>query len=143
LERGWWPRLRVETRSPSRVMTARRPSVAVLVGAWRGWRSKCKMLAACRAGFSTPKVLGRSLVLAIAASPILLAASAHAAAANDQGGQIAAVCASCHRLDGGDRFVPSIVDLPQAGPTRAVLAYRLGERRSDIMQAIAVSLSDE
>src|SRR5258708_23007691 len=90
-------------------MIVRRPGVTVLVGAWRGWRSKCKMLAACRAGFSTPKILGRSLVLAIAASPILFAASAHAAAANDQGGQIAAVCASCHRLDGGDKVIPSIV----------------------------------
>ena len=124
-------------------MTARRPSVMVLVDAWRGWRSKCKMLAACRAGFRTPKILGRSLVLAIAASSILLAASAHAAAANDQGGQIAAVCASCHRLDGGDRFIPSIVGLGEDRLTRAMLAYRLGERPSQIMQAIALSLSDE
>ena len=124
-------------------MTARRPGVAVLVGAWRGWRSKRKMLAACRAGFSTSKILGRSLVLAIAASPILLAASAHAAAANDQGGQIAAVCASCHRLDGGGRSIPSIIGLGEDRLTRAMLAYRLGERPSHIMQAIALSLSDE
>ena len=124
-------------------MTARRPGVAVLVGAGRGWRSKRKMLFARRAGFSTPKILWRSLVLAIAASPILLAASAHAAAANDQGGQIAAVCASCHRLDGDDRFIPSIVGLGEDQLTRSMLAYRLGERPSHIMQAIALSLSDE
>lgn len=123
-------------------MTARRPSVAVLVGAWRGWRSKCKMLAACRAGFSTPKILGRSLVLAIAASPILLAASARAAA-NDQGGQLAAVCASCHRLDGGEKGIPSIIGLGEDRLTRAMLAYRSGERSSHIMRAIALSLSDE
>jgi sulfide dehydrogenase cytochrome subunit len=123
-------------------MTARRPSVTVLVGAWRGWRSKCKMLAACRAGFSPPKILGRSLVLAIAASPILLAASAHAAA-NDQGGQIAAVCASCHRLDGGEKGIPSIIGLGEDRLTRAMLAYRSGERSSHIMRAIALSLSDE
>ena len=124
-------------------MTARRPNVTVLVGVWRGKRSKCKMLAACRAGFSTPKIVGRSLVLAIAASPILLAASTGAAAANDQGGQVAAVCASCHRLDGGDRFIPSIVGLGEDQLTRSMLAYRLGERPSHIMQAIALSLSDE
>ena len=122
-------------------MTARRPSVAVLVGAWRGSRSKCKMLAACRAGFR--KILGRSLALALAASSILLAASAHAAAANDQGGQIAAVCASCHRLDGGEKGIPSIIGLGEDRLTRAMLAYRLGERPSHIMQAIALSLSDE
>lgn len=124
-------------------MTARRPGVAVLVGAWRGWRSKRKMLPACRAGFSTSKILGRSLMLAIAASPILLAAPARAAAANDQGGQIAAVCASCHRLDGGDRSIPSIIGLGEDRLIRAMLAYRLGERPSHIMQAIALSLSDE
>jgi sulfide dehydrogenase cytochrome subunit len=123
-------------------MTARRPSVAVLVGAWRGWRSKCKMLAACRAGFSTPKIPGRLLVLAIAASPILLAASARAAA-NDQGGQLAAVCASCHRLDGGEKGIPSIIGLGEDRLTRAMLAYRSGERSSHIMRAIALSLSDE
>ena len=124
-------------------MMARRPGVAVLVGAWRGWRSKCKMLAACRAGFSAPKILGHSLVLAIAASPILLAASAHVAAANNQGGQIAAVCASCHRLDGGEKGIPSIIGLGEDRLTRAMLEYRLGERSSHIMRAIALSLSDE
>jgi cytochrome c553 len=124
-------------------MTARRPGVAVLVGAWRGWRSKCKMLAACCAGYSTPKILGGSLVLAVAASPILLAASACAAAANDGGRQIAAVCASCHRLDGSEKGIPSIIGLGEDRLTRAMLAYRLGERPSHIMRAIALSLSDE
>jgi len=124
-------------------MTARRPSVAVLVGAWRGWRSKCKMLAACRAGFSAPRIPGRLLVLAVAASPILLAASACAAAANDQGGQLAAVCASCHRLDGGEKGIPSIIGLGEDRLTRAMLAYRSGERSGHIMRAIALSLSDE
>jgi cytochrome subunit of sulfide dehydrogenase len=123
-------------------MTARRPSVAVLVGAWHGWRSKCKMLAVCRTGFRTPKIPGRLLVLAIAAGPILLAASARAAA-NDQGGQLAAVCASCHRLDGGEKGIPSIIGLGEDRLTRAMLAYRLGERSSHIMRAIALSLSDE
>src|ERR1700720_383771 len=117
-------------------MIARRPGVMVLVDAWRGWRSKCKMLAACRAGFSTPKILGCSLVLAIAASPILFAASAHAAAATDQGGQIGAVCPSSNRLGGGARFVPSIVGLGEARRPRAMPASRLGERPSHIMQAI-------
>jgi sulfide dehydrogenase cytochrome subunit len=124
-------------------MMARRPGVPVLVGAWRGWRSKCKMLAACRAGFSAPRILGRSLVLAIAASPILLAASARAAAANDQGVQIAAVCASCHRRNGDGKGIPSIIGLGEDRLTRAMLAYRSGEQSSHIMRAIALSLSDE
>src|SRR6266436_8498121 len=124
-------------------MTARRPGGTVLVGAWRGWGSKCKMLVACRAEFGAPRVLGRSLMLAIAASPILLAVSARAAAANDQGGRLAAVCASCHRLDGGEKGIPSIIGLGEDRLTRAMLAYRSGERSSHIMRAIALSLSDE
>ena len=102
------------------------------------------MLAACRAGFSTPKILGRSLVLAIAAaSPILLAVSARAAAANDQGGQIAAACAPAIAWTGARRATPSIIGLGEDPLTRAMLAYRLGERSSHIMRAMALSLSDE
>ena len=82
-------------------------------------------------------------VAVLVASLILLAASARAAAANDQGGQIAAVCASCHRLDGGEKGIPSIFGLGEDRLTRAMLAYRLGERSSHIMRAIALSLSDE
>ena len=82
-------------------------------------------------------------MLAIAASPILLVASARAAAANDQAGQLVAVCASCHRRDGGEKGIPSIIGLGEDRLTRAMLAYRSGERSSHIMQAIALSLSDE
>src|SRR5260370_42042202 len=102
-------------------MTARRPSVAVLVGAWRGWRSKSKMLAACRAGLSTPKILARSLVLAIAASPILLSASARAAAANHHGGQIPTACACCHGLDGGAEGIPYLISSGQDQDNPAIV----------------------
>jgi cytochrome subunit of sulfide dehydrogenase len=53
------------------------------------------------------------------------------------------VCASCHRLDGRDYAIPPIADLSEEQITRAMLAYRSGERPSHIMQAVALSLSDE
>jgi cytochrome c553 len=51
--------------------------------------------------------------------------------------------ASCHGLDGGEKGIPSIIGLGEDRLTRAMLAYRSGERSSHIMRAIALSLSDE
>jgi cytochrome subunit of sulfide dehydrogenase len=66
-----------------------------------------------------------------------------AAADNQQGAQLVATCASCHRLDGRDDGIPSIVGLEEKSLARTMLAYKSGERRSMIMQAVAASLSDE
>lgn len=102
-------------------MAVQRPCVIVSCGAWPVWRG---------------------LVLAIATSQLPLTI-AQAAEANDQGWKITAMCASCHRLDGRDRGIPPIVGLSEGQLTRAMLADRSGERTSHIMQAVALSLSDE
>lgn len=60
----------------------------------------------------------------------------------DDGVRIAAMCASCHRLNGGDRGMPPIAGIGEAGLAGALLAYRSGERRGPIMRAIALSLND-
>jgi cytochrome subunit of sulfide dehydrogenase len=83
------------------------------------------------------------LALAITASLIPLAGSADTAAANDQGRELIAMCASCHRLDGRDRAITPIAGLSEDQLTRAMLAYKSGERPSHIMQAVALSLSDK
>lgn len=83
------------------------------------------------------------LVLAIAASQLPPVASVQAAEASDQGHQITALCASCHRLDGRDSNIPPIVGLGEDQLARAMLAYRSGNRPSHIMRAVALSLSDE
>jgi sulfide dehydrogenase cytochrome subunit len=65
------------------------------------------------------------------------------AADRDGGAQLAAMCASCHRLDGGDGGIPTILGMSPEMLARAMLAYRSRERPSHIMRAIALSLSDE
>lgn len=79
---------------------------------------------------------------AIATGLVLLFSQSGAAGA-DQGAQLAATCASCHRLDGGGTGIPSIIGLGEERLTNALLAYRASESPNHIMHAIALSLSDE
>ena len=79
---------------------------------------------------------------AIAMGLVLLVNQSGAAGA-DQGAQLAATCASCHRLDGGGTDVPSIIRLGEERLINAMLAYRASESPNHIMHAIALSLSDE
>jgi cytochrome c553 len=80
---------------------------------------------------------------AVATGFVLLVSQLGAAAGADQGAQLAATCASCHRLDGGGTGIPSIIRLGEERLTNALLAYRASESPSHIMHAIALSLSDE
>jgi sulfide dehydrogenase cytochrome subunit len=80
---------------------------------------------------------------AIATGLVLLVSQSGAAVGADQGAQLAATCASCHRLDGGGTGIPSIIGLGEERLTNALLAYRASESPSHIMHAIALSLSDE
>ena len=45
-----------------------------------------------------------------------------AAAENNQGAQLAAMCAACHRLDGRDQGIPSIIGL---NPKNSAKRWRL------------------
>jgi len=53
------------------------------------------------------------------------------------------MCAACHRLDGRDRGIPSIVGLDQQKFTDLMEAFRSGKRLSQIMNVVARSLSTE
>jgi sulfide dehydrogenase cytochrome subunit len=91
------------------------------------------------AGLSMRKIIAAS----IAAGSFITFADPSQAADRDGGAQLAAMCASCHRLDGGDGGIPTILGMSPEMLTRAMLAYRSRERPSHIMRAIALSLSDE
>src|ERR1700754_3112286 len=69
---------------------------------------------------------------------LLVSQSGAAAAGADQGAQLAATCASCHRLDGAGTGIPSIVGLGEEKLTGALLAYRASESPNHIMHAIAL-----
>ena len=83
------------------------------------------------------------IAVSIAAGSLIILADRSQAADRDGEAQLAAMCASCHRLDGGDRGIPTILGMGLEMFTRAMLAYRSGERPSHIMHAVALSLSDE
>ena len=83
-------------------------------------------------------------IIALAmAAPIVLNVHESAAAGNDQGAQLAAMCASCHRLDGRDQGIPTIIGLDEKVLSDKLEAFRSGAQQSQIMHAIAGSLSSE
>jgi cytochrome c553 len=63
--------------------------------------------------------------------------------ADNQGAQLAATCAACHRLDGHDRGIPSIVGLSEEQFVAVMRAFKSGERTGPIMRTMARSLSNE
>jgi cytochrome subunit of sulfide dehydrogenase len=83
------------------------------------------------------------VALSTAASLFALATDDSRAADDDRSAQLAAMCAACHRLDGGDRGIPPIIGLGEDRLTRSMLAYRSSEHPSHIMHAIALSLTDQ
>jgi cytochrome subunit of sulfide dehydrogenase len=83
--------------------------------------------------------------LSIVASLVILLADRTATAGNMRGAGLAAMCASCHRLDGRDKGIPSIVGMDKANLAGAMAARKSGVRssRSQIMHAVALSLTDD
>ena len=83
------------------------------------------------------------IALSMVASLVVSVAERGLAADNDRGAQLAATCAACHRLDGRDKGIPSIVGLSEEQFATAMRAYKSGERSGPIMQTMARSLSNE
>lgn len=51
-------------------------------------------------------------------------------------------CTGCHRADGADEGIPSIVGRPVSELKAALEAYRSGERTNPVMVSVAQSLDD-
>jgi sulfide dehydrogenase cytochrome subunit len=85
----------------------------------------------------------RIIALLMATGPFVLVVHPGAAAENDRGAQLAAMCASCHRLDGRDLGIPSIIGLDKKKLVDTIEAFKSGKRSSQIMQVVARSLSTE
>ena len=83
------------------------------------------------------------IALSISASLVFFVADRSAVADNGRGAQLAAICASCHRLDGRDKGIPPIIGLDEESLARAMQAFKSGERSSQIMHVISLSLSNE
>jgi sulfide dehydrogenase cytochrome subunit len=87
--------------------------------------------------------LHRIITLSMVASLVVSFAERSLAAENDQGVQLAATCAACHRLDGHDKGIPSFVGLSEEQFVTVMRAYQSGERSGPIMRTVARSLSNE
>jgi cytochrome subunit of sulfide dehydrogenase len=82
------------------------------------------------------------LVFSVAAGLLAGVAGRSLAAKDGRGAQLAAMCASCHRLDGRDKGIPPIVGLEKETLVEAMAAFKSGDRSSQMMHAVALSLSD-
>lgn len=100
------------------------------------------MTARCFRDESASKIR-QIIALSIAASLVIFVADHSAVADNDRGAELAATCASCHRLDGRDKGIPSIIGLDEETFIRAMQAFKSGERPSQIMRVMSRSLSNE
>ena len=80
--------------------------------------------------------------LAIAAGFFALNAGAAAAADQERGAELASMCASCHRLDGHDQGIPSIIGMDKQTFIHAMAAFKSGARSNAMMHAVALQLSD-
>ncbi len=82
------------------------------------------------------------IAASIAVSPTILSANRGMAADSDRGAELAATCTACHRFDGRDKGIPSIVGMDTEKLTGAMAAFKSGARSSAIMHAVALSFSD-
>ena len=59
------------------------------------------------------------------------------------GRHLASECTSCHRIDGVDNAIPSIVGWPTDTFVATLKFYRDGTRTNPVMMSVASSLGDE
>ncbi|MGO8913753.1 MAG: c-type cytochrome [Bradyrhizobium sp.] len=98
------------------------------------------MSAKCRCDGNAP-VARAFIALLICATPVFPITYESLAADNNRGAQLAAICAACHRLDGRDKGIPSIIGLDEEKLADALQAIKSGKR--SIMHTVALSLSSE
>ena len=83
------------------------------------------------------------IALLLSTGPLAFIVHPSPAAENNQGAQLAAMCAACHRLDGLDKGIPSIIGLDEKKLADMMAEFKSNKRTSQIMNVVARSLSDE
>jgi cytochrome c len=90
----------------------------------------------------------QSVTWAVLGLPVLLGATVPQALAEDPksvayGRHLARECTSCHRLDGVNNGIPSIIGWQTDTFVTTLKFYRDGARSNPVMISVASSLSDE
>lgn len=83
-------------------------------------------------------LLGFGLLMSLAPS----AAGAELEKKQSYGKHLSAECTACHRLDGADVGIPSIVGRPAGELVAALKAYKEGQRTNPAMASVAQSLDE-
>jgi cytochrome c553 len=79
----------------------------------------------------------------VAIAPMSMPSIADDAKLEAYGGHLARECTSCHRIDGIDNGIPSIVGLPPDTFVSTMKFYRDGARTNAVMVSVASSLTDQ
>jgi len=82
------------------------------------------------------------IALLLSTGPLAFIVHPSPAAENNQGAQLAAMCAACHRLDGLDKGIPSIIGLDENKLAGMMAEFKSDKRKSQIMGVVARSLTD-
>ena len=85
----------------------------------------------------------RRFFMTICATASLGMGAASADELRDYGEYLAGECTTCHRLDGVDKGIPSIVGLDIESFTTVLKAYQTGDLTNPAMVSVARSLDDE
>src|SRR5260370_17055596 len=97
------------------------------------------MSAKCRCDGNAPGARALiALQICICATPVFLVTHESLAADNNRGAQLAATCVACHRLDGRDKGIPSIIGLDEGKLAGALQASNLADPY--IIHTLALSL---
>ena len=82
------------------------------------------------------------IALLLSTGPLAFIVHPSQAAETNQGAQLAAMCAACHRLDGLDKGIPSIIGLDENKLAGMMAEFKSDKRKSQIMGVVARSLTD-
>ena len=85
----------------------------------------------------------RARLATLIAGCVLVPGAARAGAEDGAGARLVAICASCHRLDGRNTGIPSILRWEAEEIVDKMHAFRSNERANTVMRAVSLSLSDD
>lgn len=88
-------------------------------------------------------MIGLAALPVIATLPVVAVEGLSEADLKRYGKQLSQECITCHRLDGKDVGVPSIVDMSKADFIKSLQLYRTGLRDNPTMVSVASTLDDQ
>lgn len=93
---------------------------------------------------STPIIgIGIAAFAVLASLPVVAIEGLSEADLKRYGQQLSQECITCHRLDGKDVGVPSIIGLSKAEFIKTMQLYRTGLRENPTMVSVATTLDDQ